>query len=101
MSNSGNAQKTRIQVRLKLWNAYQRLNRRQKQILLIIGCQVGLTILTQALFHSVRALEQAAGPFMATFCLLVVCLIVTGRKTTRTSDTRPSDRHPDKKSLGD
>jgi hypothetical protein len=85
---------------MKLWNAYQRLNRRQKQILLLIGCQVVLTILTQALFHSVRALEQAAGPCIATFCLLVVCLIVASRKTTRASDTRPPDRRPDKKSPG-
>jgi len=85
---------------MKLWNAYQRLNRRQKQILLLIGCQVVLTILTQALFHSVRALEQAAGPCIGTFCLLVVCLIVAGRKTIRTSDTRRFGRRPDEKSPG-
>ncbi len=40
---------------MKLWNAYQRLNRRQKQILFVIACMMCLTILTQALFHSARA----------------------------------------------
>jgi hypothetical protein len=77
---------------MKLRNAYHRLNRRQKQILFVTACLVCLNILTQALFHSVRALELDAGPFIGALSVSVTCLIVAGRNTNGESDKRRSDQ---------
>lgn len=63
-----------------IWNAYQRLNRRQKQLILLLVCVVIGMILTQAAFHSLHALAQAAGTFIAALGLWVVCFVVAGRK---------------------